>query len=111
MLVAVWGGLSEGMGYGIARIRRLKEPEAGAALLPEQGSRGYMRVLVVGSGAREHALCWAIAASPSCDALFCAPGNAGIAAVAECRKVAAMDFDGLMALSRNERIDFVVIGP
>jgi phosphoribosylamine--glycine ligase len=70
-----------------------------------------MRVLVVGSGGREHALCWAIAASPLCDALFCAPGNAGIAAVAECRPVAAMDFDGLLALARAERIDFAVIGP
>ena len=78
---------------------------------PEQGSRGYMRVLVVGSGAREHALCWAIAASPLCDKLYCAPGNAGIAAVADCRKVAALDFDGLTALCRAERIDFVVVGP
>jgi phosphoribosylamine--glycine ligase len=70
-----------------------------------------MRVLVVGSGAREHALCWALAASPLCDKLFCAPGNAGIAAVAECRKIAAMDFDGLLALAQAERIDFVVVGP
>jgi len=70
-----------------------------------------MRVLVVGSGAREHALCWAIAASPLCDALYCAPGNAGIADVAECRGVAAMDFAGLLALARAERIDFAVIGP
>jgi phosphoribosylamine--glycine ligase len=70
-----------------------------------------MRVLVVGSGAREHALCWAIAASPVCDKLFCAPGNAGIAAVAECRKVGVMDFDGLLALAREEGIDFVVVGP
>src|SRR5579859_366179 len=73
--------------------------------------RGRMRVLVVGSGAREHALCWAIAASPLCDRLYCAPGNAGIAAVAECRKVAALDFDGLTRLCREERIDFVVVGP
>ena len=70
-----------------------------------------MRVLVVGSGAREHALCWAIAASPLCDKLYCAPGNAGIAAVADCRKVAAMDFDGLTALCKAEQIDFVVVGP
>jgi phosphoribosylamine--glycine ligase len=70
-----------------------------------------MRVLVVGSGAREHALCWAIAASPLCDKLFCAPGNAGIAAVAECRKVGALDTAGLTALCREERIDFVVVGP
>jgi phosphoribosylamine--glycine ligase len=70
-----------------------------------------MRVLVVGSGAREHALCWAIAASPLCDALLCAPGNAGIAAVAECRNVAVLDFDGLLHLAQAERIDFVVVGP
>ena len=70
-----------------------------------------MRVLVVGSGAREHALCWAIAASPLCDKLFCAPGNAGIAAAAECRPVAALDFDGLLTLARSESIDFVVVGP
>jgi phosphoribosylamine---glycine ligase len=70
-----------------------------------------MRVLVVGSGAREHALCWAIAASPLCDKLFCAPGNAGIAAVAECRNVAVLDFAGLLDLARSERIDFVVVGP
>ena len=70
-----------------------------------------MRVLVVGSGAREHALCWAIAASPLCDKLYCAPGNAGIAEVAECRKVAALDFDGLLELAKAERIDFVVVGP
>jgi phosphoribosylamine--glycine ligase len=70
-----------------------------------------MRVLVVGSGGREHALCWAIAASPLCDALFCAPGNAGIATVAECRPVGVLDFAGLLALAQSQRIDFVVVGP
>jgi phosphoribosylamine--glycine ligase len=70
-----------------------------------------MRVLVVGSGGREHALCWSIAASPLCDALFCAPGNAGIAEEAICADVAANDIDGLLALCRAERIDFVVVGP
>ena len=70
-----------------------------------------MRVLVVGSGGREHALCWAIAASPLCDALFCAPGNPGIAAEATCVDVAANDLDGIIALCRRERIDFVVVGP
>jgi phosphoribosylamine---glycine ligase len=70
-----------------------------------------MRVLVVGSGGREHALCWAIAASPLCDKLFCAPGNAGIAEEAECVAIAAMDLDGLVAFCRNQRIDFVVVGP
>src|SRR5260370_17746840 len=70
-----------------------------------------MRVLVVGSGGREHALCWAIAASPLCDKLYCAPGNAGIAEDAECVKIAAMDLDGLVAFCRDQRIDFVVVGP
>jgi phosphoribosylamine--glycine ligase len=70
-----------------------------------------MRVLVVGSGGREHALCWALSASPLCDALFCAPGNAGIAAVAECLPVGAEDIDGQVALAQKERIDFVVVGP
>ncbi len=70
-----------------------------------------MRILVVGSGGREHALCWAIAASPLCTKLFCAPGNAGIAADAECVPVAAMDIAGIVALARREKIDFAVIGP
>jgi phosphoribosylamine--glycine ligase len=70
-----------------------------------------MRILVVGSGGREHALCWSIAASPLCTKLFCAPGNAGIAAEAECVPVAAMDLDGIVALARREKIDFVVVGP
>jgi phosphoribosylamine--glycine ligase len=70
-----------------------------------------MRVLVVGSGGREHALCWAIAASPLCDALYCAPGNPGIAAEATCVPVAATDLDGILALCAAERIDFVVVGP
>jgi phosphoribosylamine--glycine ligase len=67
--------------------------------------------LVVGSGGREHALCWAIAASPICDALYCAPGNAGIAAEAECVAIAAEDIDGLVAFARDKDIDFVVVGP
>jgi len=70
-----------------------------------------MRVLVVGGGGREHALCWALSASPLCDALFCAPGNAGIAAVATCLPVSAEDIDGQVALARKEGIDFVVVGP
>ena len=70
-----------------------------------------MRLLVVGSGAREHALCWSLSASPLCDALFCAPGNAGIAADAVCLPVAATDLDGIVRAAREERIDFVVVGP
>jgi phosphoribosylamine--glycine ligase len=70
-----------------------------------------MRVLVVGSGGREHALAWAIAASPLVDALYCAPGNAGIAEEAECVPIGATDIAGLVAFCRRERIDFVVVGP
>ena len=70
-----------------------------------------MRVLVVGGGGREHALCWAIAASPLCDALYCAPGNAGIAQDAECVPIAADDIEGLLRFASENAIDFVVVGP
>ena len=70
-----------------------------------------MRVLIVGSGGREHALAWAIAASPLCDALFCAPGNPGIAQEATCVPIAATDLAGLLAFAQKEKIDFVVVGP
>jgi phosphoribosylamine---glycine ligase len=70
-----------------------------------------MRVLVVGSGAREHALAWAIGASPIVDALYAAPGNPGIAEEAECVPISAEDTKGLVRFARGERIDFVVVGP
>jgi phosphoribosylamine--glycine ligase len=70
-----------------------------------------MRILVVGGGGREHALCWAIGGSPLCDKLFCAPGNAGIRQEAECVAIAADDVDGLVAFSRDNNIDLVVVGP
>jgi phosphoribosylamine--glycine ligase len=70
-----------------------------------------MRILVVGGGGREHALCWAISASPLCTKLFSAPGNAGIAEVAECIDVASEDLGGQVALAKREKIDFVVVGP
>ena len=70
-----------------------------------------MRILVVGSGGREHALCWAIAASPLCTNLFCAPGNAGIAEIAQCVDVGIDDIAGQVALAQREKIDFVVVGP
>ena len=70
-----------------------------------------MKILVVGSGGREHALCWAIAASPLCDKLWCAPGNAGIAEEAECVDIAADDVDALVAFAQGEAADLVVVGP
>ena len=70
-----------------------------------------MNVLVVGAGGREHALCWHLAASPLLDALWCAPGNAGIENEATCVALDPMDFDGLVAFCRSRAIDFVVVGP
>jgi phosphoribosylamine--glycine ligase len=70
-----------------------------------------MKVLVVGSGGREHALCWAIAKSPKCTKLYAAPGNAGIAAVAECVDILADDVPGIVAFAKATSIDFVVVGP
>lgn len=70
-----------------------------------------MRILVIGSGGREHALCWTLAASPLCDALFCAPGNAGIAQDATCVPIKATDIDGILDFVKAEAIDFVVVGP
>src|SRR5580704_4035965 len=69
-----------------------------------------MKVLLVGSGGREHALAWALSASPLLTKLYCAPGNAGIAEVAECVPIAATDFDTLVAFAREKKIDFAVIG-
>ncbi len=70
-----------------------------------------MKILVVGGGGREHALCWCLAASPLCDRLYCAPGNAGIAELAECLDIGAEDIEGLTAFARDAVIDFVVVGP
>ena len=70
-----------------------------------------MRVLVIGSGGREHALCWSIAASPLLTKLWCAPGNPGIAQVAECVPIGAMDFPALVAFAQDNAVDLVVPGP
>jgi phosphoribosylamine--glycine ligase len=70
-----------------------------------------MRVLVVGSGGREHALCWAIAGSPLVDQLWCAPGNPGIAEQAACVPIGATDIGALVAFARDNAVDLVVPGP
>ena len=70
-----------------------------------------MRVLVVGGGGREHALAWAIARSPRCDALFCAPGNAGTAALGQNLPIADSDTAALIRAAQEHRIDLVVVGP
>jgi len=70
-----------------------------------------MRVLVVGGGGREHALTWKIAQSPLVDEIWCAPGNAGMAAVAECVSISAEDIEALARFAEEKRIDLTVVGP
>ena len=70
-----------------------------------------MNVLVVGSGGREHALCWSISASPLTDTLYCAPGNGGIGEIANRVDIRPTDIDGLIGFCRSESVDFVVVGP
>ena len=70
-----------------------------------------MRVLVVGSGGREHAICWALKKSPKITELYCAPGNGGISEVATCVDVKATDIDGMVAWARENAIDFVMVAP
>ena len=70
-----------------------------------------MKVLVVGSGGREHAIAWKLAQSEKVEKLYCAPGNAGIADVAECVNVKAEDIEGICAFSKENAIDLAVIGP
>ena len=69
-----------------------------------------MKVLVVGSGGREHAIVTSVAKSPRVDKIYCAPGNAGIAALAECVPIGAMEFDKLVAFAKKKEIDFTIIG-
>jgi phosphoribosylamine---glycine ligase len=70
-----------------------------------------LKILLVGSGGREHALAWAIAASPLVTKIYCAPGNAGIARDAECVDIAVTDIHGLVDFALEKQIDFAIIGP
>ncbi len=74
-------------------------------------SEQNMKVLVVGSGGREHALCWALKKSPKIDTLYAAPGNGGIASVADCVNINVNDHHALIEFCGKNRIDFVVVGP
>ena len=69
-----------------------------------------MKVLVVGSGGREHAICYCVAKSEKADKIYCAPGNAGISALAECVPIGAMEFDKLVAFAKEQQIDLVIVG-
>ena len=70
-----------------------------------------MKILVIGSGGREHSLVWSIAASPLCEKIFCAPGNAGVSDLAECVKIKAKDTKKIIAFCKKRKIDLVIVGP
>ena len=69
-----------------------------------------MKVLIVGSGGREHAIAASVAGSPKVDKIYCAPGNAGIGQIAECVPIGAMEFEKLVAFAKENAIDFVIVG-
>ncbi|MDD4899546.1 MAG: phosphoribosylamine--glycine ligase [Candidatus Omnitrophica bacterium] len=70
-----------------------------------------MRILVIGSGGREHALVWKLAQSKLAEKIFCAPGNGGIAQIAECIDIKADDIESILNFVKKEKIDFTVVGP
>lgn len=69
-----------------------------------------MKVLIVGSGGREHAIATSVSKSPRVDKIYCAPGNAGIGQIAECVAIGAMEFDKLVAFAKEQQIDLTIIG-
>lgn len=69
-----------------------------------------MKILIVGSGGREHAIAWAAAKSPRVEKIYCAPGNAGIGEIAQCVDIGAMEFDRLVSFAKEQAIDFTIIG-
>src|SRR5690606_3723359 len=94
---------------------------AGAALVDTlAGDRDFLwkrtrtmgiRVLVVGAGGREHAIVWKLSRSERVDSIICAPGNPGIATLAECAPVQPLDIEALVELAQRERVGLVVVGP
>ncbi len=69
-----------------------------------------MKVLIVGSGGREHAIATSVAKSPKVDKIYCAPGNAGIGMIAECVPIGAMEFDKIVAFAKEKEIDLTIVG-
>ena len=69
-----------------------------------------MKVLIVGSGGREHAIAWKVAQSPKVDKIYCAPGNAGIAEYATCVDIGAMEFDRLVSFAKEQEVDLTIVG-
>ncbi len=69
-----------------------------------------MKVLIVGSGGREHAIAVSVLKSPKVNHIYCAPGNAGIGQIAECVPIGAMEFDKLVAFAKEKQIDLTIVG-
>src|SRR5699024_5084833 len=69
-----------------------------------------MKVLIIGSGGREHAIAWKVAKSPKVEKIYCAPGNGGNSQVAECVPIGAMEFDKLAAFAKEKEIDLTIVG-
>ena len=70
-----------------------------------------MKVLVVGGGGREHAICWKLSNEQNVEAIFCAPGNAGIESVAKCISIGDSDIDELLSFAKENEIDLTIVGP
>ena len=70
-----------------------------------------MKVLIIGSGGREHAIAYCVSKSKRVNEIYCAPGNAGIAEIAECVNIPVMDFDKQVDFAKETGIDFVIVGP
>ena len=69
-----------------------------------------MKVLIVGSGGREHGIAWKVSQSPKVDRIYCAPGNGGIAEYGECVDIGAMEFEKLASFAKEKHIDLTIIG-
>lgn len=70
-----------------------------------------MKILVVGGGGREHAICWKLSNEKDVEKIYCAPGNPGIAKVAECVNIGDSDIDALVKFAKEKEIDITVVGP
>ena len=70
-----------------------------------------MKVMIVGSGGREHAIAWKVSQSPKVDQIYCVPGNAGMADLAECVDISVEDIDGCVQFAKDKAVDLVVVGP
>lgn len=91
--------------------RRRCTPPVGCARLHLFSFRTSMKILVIGNGGREHALVWKLKQSPKVTAVFCAPGNAGIAQIATCVPISANEIDALVQFAKDEEIGLTVVGP